>query len=452
MGKNNRARRAAKQHKRRARHQHEQPKHQQGAAREPYAHDGWDPVAEQVRTEQVRTGVAAAGYAMAAGDEQLAESHLTALVAAPAELVDAVVRELGNELIGGVWEGGWQPIDLDEFARRRIDPAARAFLSDAVAEEHRRYSPVTIDPRWQAQLDELGVRVWWRSGASQLAQWSRRERYARAEALRFAISAVGLLMTLPVLPSIIPPPGSAPARQLAASAAGVDRKILTRIRALLAKAEATDFPEEAETLSAKAQELMTKHSMDRALIEADGTVEDGPTGIRIWLDAPYVSAKSQLVASVARANHCRAVSYDKLGFTTVLGARHDLELVELLATSLLLQANRAMLAHGRQVSRYGQSRTRSFRQSFLVSYATRIGERLHETMVATESDLSETDSARLLPVLAARESRVEEYLHEMFPHTVVREMSVSNGEGWRAGRRAADLAVLDARTQVRDGS
>jgi hypothetical protein len=36
----------------------------------------------------------------------------------------------------------------------------------------------------------------------------------------------------------------------------------------------------------------------------------------------------------------------------------------------------------------------------------------------------------------------------MFPQTVSREVSVSNGMGWAAGRAAADLALLDARLNI----
>ncbi|RST20878.1 bifunctional 3'-5' exonuclease/DNA polymerase [Streptomyces sp. WAC04770] len=52
--------------------------------------------------------------------------------------------------------------------------------------------------------------------------------------------------------------------------------MLTRIRALLAKAEATGFPEEAEALTAKAQELMARHSIDEALLAARSHSTDGP--------------------------------------------------------------------------------------------------------------------------------------------------------------------------------
>jgi hypothetical protein len=40
------------------------------------------------------------------------------------------------------------------------------------------------------------------------------------------------------------------------------------VRALLAKAESTTYPEEADALTAKAQELMARHSIDRAMLDA----------------------------------------------------------------------------------------------------------------------------------------------------------------------------------------
>jgi len=68
------------------------------------------------------------------------------------------------------------------------------------------------------------------------------------------------------------------------------------------------------------------------------------------MDAPYTTAKAHLVQVVATANRCRAVWSEKLGFITVVGAETDLDLVELLSTSLLVQANRAMLGAGRHIT------------------------------------------------------------------------------------------------------
>jgi hypothetical protein len=70
-----------------------------------------------------------------------------------------------------------------------------------------------------------------------------------------------------------------------------------------------------------------------------------------------------------------------------------------------VQANRAMLAAGKHIGHRGESRTRSFRQSFLMAYAQRIGERLEATAAATQAAVPEVDAGRLLPVLAKRRSR-----------------------------------------------
>jgi hypothetical protein len=69
-----------------------------------------------------------------------------------------------------------------------------------------------------------------------------------------------------------------------------------------------------------------------------------------WIDSPYAGAKALLVQAVATANRCRTVWTEHLGFVTVVGSETDLNLVELLTTSLLVQANRAMLAAGARLA------------------------------------------------------------------------------------------------------
>jgi hypothetical protein len=225
----------------------------------------------------------------------------------------------------------------------------------------------------------------------------------------------------------------------------VDEKVLARVRGLLAKAESTTFPDEAEALSAKAQELMTRHAFDRALVDS-APQSQSATARRIWLDNPYASAKVLLVQSVAKANRCRTMYYSNLGFVTVLGNEVDLRIVELLSTSLLVQATKAMVAKGSQISHSGQSRTRSYRQAFLVAYANRIGERLRG--VSEASVAAESEPGRLLPVLAARSKAVDDLFVEMFPRTVSKPVSVTNAAGWAAGRAAADAAVLSSGQRI----
>lgn len=373
--------------------------------------------------------------------------QLAALEACHARLFDARLRHLLSRAVRGAWEAGWLPVDVVEQTGRRLGTPSRSVVLEVIAAEHAGYSPATIDPRWQAQLDTLGVGNGRREPERLLLdRWAGGNASQRRQVLRTALLVAGLILNLPRLPRLLPLPGQGHAGGASAPA---DQKVLGRIRSLLAKAEATDYEDEADALSAKAQELMTKFALDRAAVEAaDDAPEspDAPAGRRIWLHPPYISAKTHLVSAVSRANNCRAVTTGDLAFVTVLGHETDLQLVELLTTSLLVQAGREMLRAGRQISRSGQSRTRSYRHAFLVSYAVRIGERLHAAAQAAQAAVD--DAERLLPVLAARDERVDRLFAELFPATVTKRVAVTNRAGWEHGRTAAELASLDARRPV----
>jgi hypothetical protein len=362
-----------------------------------------------------------------------------------------------TELVARCWELGWQPVDLWQLFRRRYDEPSVEFLVGVIAAQMARYAAAAVHPRWRAQLARLGAEVWWDGADPYCVAWACRSGADHTGLLVEVLRAVCLLRGLPREPVLVPPPGSSAATGAGAdpAAAEVDAKVLARVRALLAKAESTPFPEEADAFFAKAQELMSRYSLERAVVDASGA-GGGPAvhtgGRRIWLDNPYLSAKSMLVDAVGRANRCRVVFSRGLGYVNVLGVETDCEIVEVLATSLLVQASRAMVAAGRRSDARGTSRTRSFRQAFLVSYAHRISERLTEASARAEAEVGAgTAAARggsLLPVLAAREAAVTEYVERIYPKLVTRTVSVSNSAGWTAGRVAADLAVLDAHRAV----
>ena len=376
--------------------------------------------------------------------------------------VELAVQRAVVPLVTAAWSRGWSPEDLHQLARRRLDAEAAGYLVDAIAEESQRYAKATVAQRWHDELQQIAAVVWWEPGPGDLGQghllqWTRRHGHSVAAALTTVIEVLALLLSLPVLARIVPPPGQRPLADTPTLRRGVDQKVLARVRGLLAKAESTTFPEEAEALSAKAQELMSRYSLERIIVEstvdaagAAGSAPHPAGARRLWLDSPYVAAKALLVGAVATANRCRTALSEKLGFTTVLGDEVDLEIVELLSTSLLVQATRAMVSAGSQITRTGQSRTRSYRQSFLIAYATRIGERL--TTARDAGAAAVVDSARLLPVLAARERVVDELFESMFPESVCRSFSVGNAAGWHAGRAAADLAVLDTRRSLAAGA
>ncbi|WP_086852667.1 DUF2786 domain-containing protein [Amycolatopsis kentuckyensis] len=342
----------------------------------------------------------------------------------PAELAEAADRT-GQQLIGRACRGGWLPEDLHQAARRRLDEFAGSYLLDTLAAHAGQFA--AVHPDWQAQLDAAGAVRWWTDTEPHLPQWAAKHILTPSEAVAAVIEAVGLLRTLPRLTVVLPAPGTPLERPVRHH---VDEKKLGRVRALLAKAESSSFPEEAEALSAKAQELMTRHALDRVLVEAAEATPERPAARRIWLDTPYTDAKSLLVDVVAKANRCRAVFDPRWEFVTVVGDEDDLDSVALLTTSLLVQATRAMIADP-------AGRSRPFRKSFLVSYATRIGERLERAAEATIAQAPD-----LLPVLASHEKTVAAAFTTLFPEVVSKSVTVRSHEGWGAGRAAADRARL----------
>ncbi len=358
--------------------------------------------------------------------------------------------------VTAAWRFGWEPADVVRAVGRELGSAHARVAGDAIAAELATYPGTAVDDRWRSQLTALGARVWWAGGEGYPTARGDREGLGRSGVVARALEVIFVLGRLPRLPPLCPPPGSARAgpndtvRRKASEARAVDERMLTRIRALLAKAESTDFPEEAEALSARAQELMARHSIDQALVDAASDRRDKPEGLRLPVDNPYEAPKALLLDVVASANRCRAVWHGKLGFSTVFGFAADLGAVELLFTSLLVQATAAMLHAGARRDAYGRSRTRSFRSSFLAAYAQRIGERLRAAAdeVMTQA-VAETKGTDLLPVLAARDQAVDRAVETMFPeleqHRVARG---GNYEGWVSGRAAADLASLTPRSGI----
>ncbi len=363
----------------------------------------------------------------------------------------AADRHLTLSLQRGVtdaWKRGWQPADLVRHAGRELGAEHAGLTTDMVAAELRAYSAATIDEQWEQQLAALGAQVWWEHDDHHLREWSARRRVARPVMISCALELLHLLTVLPRLAPLGPLPGAA-RRTVRAPAHAVDQKMLGRVRALLAKAESTEFPEEAEALSSRAQELMTRHSIDHALLAADTGVTDGPGGRRLPVDNPYEAPKAVLLDVVASANRCRAIWHRELGFSAVLGFPSDLDAVELLYTSLLVQATTALVHAGSRQDRLGRSRTRTFRQSFLAAYASRIGERLQETNGEVVRQASAESGRDLLPVLAARDLVVDRAVETMFPKLKQHRMgSIRDGEGWAAGRAAADLASLTSHSEI----
>ncbi|MFC9294428.1 DUF2786 domain-containing protein [Streptomyces sp. NPDC057011] len=381
--------------------------------------------------ETVDRACAAALYAE---DDAGLDTGASVLVAEPTRW-GGVGRELlarGEAYVRQAWERGWRPADVLRLVRRDLDDRHLRITGDLIAAEARRYA--RLPERW------TDAEVWWPGDeqyADGLAQRERADRFTLATAV---LEVFRLLIRLPSIEPVGPVPGDPAADAL--EHAHIEPRMLGRIRALLAKAEATTFAEEAEALSAKAQELMARHTVDEALLAASGKVPArAPAACRIGVEPPYEEAKAVLLDAVATANRCRAVWNSGLEFSTVVGFESDLEAVELLYTSLLVQGTAAMTRAEAAQRSGGRKRTKTFRQSFLLAYASRLGQRLAETAEHTASEAPDN-----LPALVARDVAVTSRAEEMFPRTTTTRLrGATDLAGWEDGTAAADAAHVGRR-------
>ena len=121
-------------------------------------------------------------------------------------------------------------------------------------------------------------------------------------------------------------------------------KMLERVRALLAKAEATEFPGEAEVFRAKADELMTRHAIDQWMVEqAQDRVGERQEPVRRDFDRSWRGSKFRWDLwdiFQAVAEHCRCVVGTRgqtFDLMPVYGLPSDLDYLDMLYTSLTLE-------------------------------------------------------------------------------------------------------------------
>jgi hypothetical protein len=146
----------------------------------------------------------------------------------------------------------------------------------------------------------------------------------------------------------------------------------------------------------------------------------------------------QLLAAVGAANRVRVIWLGEVDIATAVGFPLELDLVEMLYTSLLVQATRAMTEAGRATP---GDRSKSFRRAFLLAYAQRIGERLARASADETTDVEGRNAGAEL-VLARRSREVDEEFDRLFPRTRKTRSTRVDARGWHAGRGAADRATI----------
>lgn len=245
----------------------------------------------------------------------------------------------------------------------------------------------------------------------------------------------------------------------------MDDKLLSRVRALLTQAENTTFPEEAKTFTERAHELMARHGIEQAQLADAGVIKDEIISARVDMTGSYTSSKTTLLSSIALACRCRTVRYSADGssvvaYVVIIGHASDIERVEILYTSLLLQASGQVTRQRPPVNFWGEPTASvvTYRRSWFTGFAHEVRHRLEviEARAAAAAQATQTASGASGTstelVLIDRKTAVNKAYDELFPDLPkVKNRSAVHPDAYYAGKAAGQRADL-GQTRVGDTS
>jgi hypothetical protein len=235
-------------------------------------------------------------------------------------------------------------------------------------------------------------------------------------------------------------------------------QVADKVRKLLAQAEDRSVtPEEAQSFTAKAQQLMTKYSIDLAMV-ADAADAQQLVEVTLTVEGPYAGHKAHLLSGVARNNDCRSIYADLPGGrkrVQVVGYAVDVAWVQTLFQSLEIQLLGALAgsARAKPADVHGRTFAVAFIQGFIAEVIARLHRARQEAVTSAQragspwvGDKSRGDSAAtsVALVLIAKSRRVEDEFKIRHPSTrmVYSNVRLRSWSGYQPGRAAGRRASL----------
>lgn len=223
--------------------------------------------------------------------------------------------------------------------------------------------------------------------------------------------------------------------------------MLAKIRKLLAKAEDPGITSaEAELFTAKATQLIASYGVDQAMLAHEQGDRAAIGNRRVVLDPPYAADKADLLATIAVRLRCACVrgSWGSDGrreiSVHVFGHESDLARVEMLFTSLLVQSATALA----QVTVPAHEHKAAFRRSWMAGFRQAVSTRLLQAERRAEqaAQAQHDGGASTSLVLADRSARVDEAMHQAYPHLHRGRPRTLSGRGGASGYAAGKRADL----------
>ena len=221
--------------------------------------------------------------------------------------------------------------------------------------------------------------------------------------------------------------------------------ITDKVAKLLALAEGTDNPLEAEAFTAKAEELMLRHGIEMAEVAAKrpGTKAEEVVIVRIPVFNKMDTAQAQYGACVASAFNIRGYHSKVMsgGFLIwLVGHKSDVDQAETLVRSLLIQSEHALnywwRTEGQKTPSHLGAHVR--KREFMFAFGSGVRERLSETKNRVVAESAPGTGL----VLRDRTKVVDDWVGNNIEMSRTKARSLKGGD-WSA-RQAGHAAGRDA--------
>jgi hypothetical protein len=211
--------------------------------------------------------------------------------------------------------------------------------------------------------------------------------------------------------------------------------MINKIRGLLAKAESTEHPAEAEAFLDKATALMAQYRIDEATLIASGEVQANPVEKRQIYVTGYRACKDTLIVHVVRAFNCHVIRTGGSKGYGLVGGKTDLDMAIALFTSLEIQLDRELFA----LQGYDTGTTRSMRANFAKGWVSTVGKRVTDRYAKQAEEAAAGASSSTALVLRDRDAEAADKFTEWYhtkPVYRTSRSSVTNGRHYNAGAAA----------------
>ena len=229
--------------------------------------------------------------------------------------------------------------------------------------------------------------------------------------------------------------------------ADLDR-IVDRVKKLLALSSSQN-PHEAALAAAKAQELLFKHNLSLAMVEAELPGDRHARYISDRFDSGgWMDWRRRLLAAVARNNFCRGVSYEGTRDVGIVGEPHNVLVVKHLYAFLVRELIRLAEAAAAGEPGLDAEGARAWKRSFFLGAVRTIAQRL-----ATQRAHDAAANPQSTALVLRKDQELDEAYQQHFPN-LRREDEESprrrertarprSTDGYRAGVRAGKTIPLN---------